>query len=93
MELTKQIREALASSNKIEFDLTQVTDLELPTIQILYAASQSARLAGGEARLVGSVQDTVASRFLLTGFTKTLVKDGQTLQDRMPGFNTLGVGS
>ncbi|MFH2113018.1 MAG: STAS domain-containing protein [Spirochaetota bacterium] len=89
-ELAKRIRDALASSNVIEFDLSEVTELELPAIQVLYAAALSAAAAGGGASLAGSIQESVAVRLLVTGFSKTIVRDGQALQSRMPGFATPG---
>ena len=89
-DLARRIRDALANSNRIEFDLSAVVELELPAIQVLYAAAQSAVAAGGEASFAGPVQESVAARLLVTGFSKSLVRDGQVLQSRLPGFGAPG---
>jgi anti-anti-sigma regulatory factor len=89
-DLANRIREALSSSNRLEIDLSAVVELELPTIQVLYAAAQAATAAGGGANLTGSIHEAVASRLLATGFSKAIVRDGQALQSRMPGFGVPG---
>jgi hypothetical protein len=89
-DLARRVREALASSNRLEFDLSAVSELELPAIQVLYAAAQSAVAAGGEAGVTGTVPESVASRLLASGLSRTLVRDGQALQSRMPGFGAPG---
>jgi anti-anti-sigma regulatory factor len=89
-DLARRVREALVSSNRLEFDLSGVSELELPVIQVLYAAAQSAVAAGGEAGFTGSVPESVATRLLVTGLSRSLVNDGQALQSRMPGFAAPG---
>lgn len=89
-DLTKRIIEALSKSNRIEFDLSEVTELELPVIQVLYATALSAASTGGSTTLLGVVQESVASRLLAAGFSKAVVKDGQGLQHTLRGFSDVG---
>ena len=89
-DLTQKIRVALSKSNAIEFDLSEVTELELPVIQVLYAAALSADSRGGSANLAGVIQESVASRLLVTGFSKAAVRDGQGLQSGLHGFSGAG---
>lgn len=88
--LAKLVSEALSKSNRIEFDLSGVTELELPVIQVLYAAAQSAASTGGCVNLSGAIQESVAARLVIAGFLKAMVRDGQTLQSRLPGFGGIG---
>lgn len=92
-DLTKQVIDALAKSNRLEFDLSGVAEMELPVIQVLYAAAQSATSSGGGAILVGPIQESVMARLVKSGFSRNLVKDGQALQSRLPGFSGIGVPS
>ena len=88
-DLTDRIREALAKSSSIEFDLSEVAEMELPVMQALYAAARSAASAGGCVNLAGTIQKSVASRLMVAGFTKTMAKDGKDLQAGLTGFGVL----
>jgi anti-anti-sigma regulatory factor len=92
-DLTNQIFEALTTSNRIEFDLSGVSELELPVIQVLYAAAQTAGSAGGSINLVGVIRESVATRLQVSGFSKTLAKDGPALQSGLRGFGGVGVST
>jgi anti-anti-sigma regulatory factor len=89
-DFARRVSEALANSNRLEFDLSEVSELELPVIQVLYAAARSAVAAGGEAGFTGPVPESVATRLLVTGLSRSLVRDGQALQSGMPGFGVPG---
>ena len=92
-DLTSRIREALTKSNRIEFDLSEVAEMELPVLQVLYAAAQSAVSAGGCVDLCGTIQKSVASRLMVAGFSKAMAVDGHDLQSRLPGFAGIGASS
>lgn len=89
-ELTDRIKKALASSNRLEFDLSEVSDLELPVIQVLYASARSATQAGGGILLTGTLQPSVRTRLIAAGFSKTLEQSAQALQSSLPGFSSPG---
>jgi hypothetical protein len=92
-DLANQISEALTTSNRIEFDVSEVGELELPVLQLLYAAAQAAVAAGGHINLAGTIQESVAARLQVSGFIKTLAKDGPALQSGLRGFGGLGVST
>lgn len=81
-----RVEEALAERSKVFASLTQVEDIDLFGVQLLYAARRYAERVGKEFHLTGEVPERVARRLHDTGFVETVVRDGRELDRQLHEF-------
>jgi len=85
-DLARDLLATLGQSSVVEVDISEVEDLDLSAIQILYAASASASAKGGELRFVGSVSSGLCGRLMAAGFSSPGPLSGDEFALRLPGF-------
>jgi anti-anti-sigma factor len=66
--LQTELSSALGEAKHVLVDLSGVDEIDLSALQILYAARRSARAAGKELHLVGSMSSKVVKRLVACGF-------------------------
>lgn len=81
-----RVEEALGERSKVFASLTQVEDIDLFGVQLLYAARRYAERVGKEFHLTGEVSERVARRLHETGFVETVVRDGRELDRQLHEF-------
>ncbi len=86
-DLAREMSDALGQARIVELDLTGVEDLDLPALQILYAAAASAAARGGELRLVGTASEGLCGRLVNGGFAQTGPQSAVAFAGRLPGFS------
>ncbi|PKL08798.1 MAG: hypothetical protein CVV51_07070 [Spirochaetae bacterium HGW-Spirochaetae-7] len=69
-DLARELSDALGKARIIELDLSGVDDLDLPALQILFAAAASAAARGGELQFVGNVSVEVCGKLVSGGFSQ-----------------------
>ncbi len=86
-ELAATLMEALNHSPSIEIDLGAVVELDLSSLQVVYAAAKSARAKGGELRCIGRVSDSLCSRLVASGFSTHGPLSGDEFMKNLPDFD------
>lgn len=81
-----RITEALNHRSKVFVSLSQVEDIDLFGVQLLYAARRYAERLDKEFHLNGEVPELVARRLHETGFVETVVRDGRELDRQLHEF-------
>jgi anti-anti-sigma regulatory factor len=76
--LRDELAAALAEGGKVSIVFSAVEDLDLSCLQVLYAATLSARAAGRELHFTGSLSRRVSNRLKSCGF---LGKDFERAED------------
>lgn len=70
--------------------LDEVEELDLPAVQILYAARRSCLRRGLELRFSGALDPEVSRRLLAGGLVGRRVADGEALAEAFIGFSAIG---
>jgi anti-anti-sigma regulatory factor len=83
-----RINEALKERTKVFASLTQVEDIDLFGVQLLYAARRYAERSNKEFHLTGDVPELVARRLHETGFVDSVVRDGRELDRQLHEFGS-----
>lgn len=86
----RRIEEALQERSTVLASLSQVEDIDLFGVQLLYAARRYAEGANKAFHLTGEVPELVARRLYETGFVDTVVRDGRELDRSLHEFGSVG---
>ena len=78
LTLKQEMDAAFAAGNAIQFDFSQVEDLDLACLQLLYAATRLASKEGKELHFRGSIPAKVSKRLLGCGILRI---DSQRAED------------
>lgn len=81
-----RINAALSERSKVFASLTQVEDIDLFGVQLLYAARRYAERLNKEFHLTGDVPECVARRLHVTGFVDSVIRDGRELDRHLHEF-------
>lgn len=81
-----RIEEALSERSKVFASLTQVEDIDLFGVQLLYAARRYAERVGKEFHLTGEIPERVARRLHQNGFVESVIRDGRELDRQLHEF-------
>lgn len=81
-----QIEEALQERSTVLASLSQVEDIDLFGVQLLYAARRYAERSNKEFHLSGEVPELVARRLHETGFVDMVIRDGRELDRSLHEF-------
>lgn len=84
--LAKRLRDALTGPGNLTLDLSAVTDLDLPALQLFYAAAKSAAKQGKRLAFSGTVQAAACKRLPVAGFLTEIPVSGEQLQKLLPDF-------
>lgn len=85
-ELARELSDALGQASIVELDLTGVEDIDLPALQILYAAAASAAARGGELLLVGKASAGLCGKLVNGGFSQAGPLSALAFTAGLPGF-------
>ncbi len=85
-ELHSALTKALSRKGSVLFRWDGVEDLDVPLLQLLYAAREEASRAGKEFRFTGIVTDRVANRLYSAGFVSVIPLSGEELESNLVGF-------
>jgi anti-anti-sigma regulatory factor len=66
--LRNEIAAAFASGNSVNISFSSVEELDLPCLQVLYAALLSAKASGKELHFVGTLTQRISGRLKSSGF-------------------------
>jgi len=88
--LRAEIFESLSGSATVEFDFSGIGDLDLPCLQVLYAARHEALERGLEFRLSGKVSSRVVRKLRASGFVNGTPESGADLEGCLLGWGREG---
>ncbi|MFW5693717.1 MAG: STAS domain-containing protein [Alkalispirochaeta sp.] len=83
-----RIQDALHERSTVLASLSQVEDIDVFGVQLLYAARRHAQSVGKAFHLTGEVPELVARRLHETGFVDTVVRDGRELDRSLHEFGS-----
>ncbi|MCK7479687.1 MAG: hypothetical protein M0C28_22035 [Candidatus Moduliflexus flocculans] len=83
---TRMLRKAFAGKGNILFRWDAVEDVDLPVLQLLYAARKEAARTGREFHFLGLIKDRVASRLAASGFVVGSPPSGEELEADLVDF-------
>ncbi|HKK48290.1 MAG TPA: STAS domain-containing protein [Alkalispirochaeta sp.] len=84
-----RIEEAFKERSTVLASLSQVEDIDLFGVQLLYAARRYAKRTNKEFYLTGEVPELVARRLHETGFVDTVIRDGRALDRSLHEFGSV----
>ncbi len=84
-----RIEEAFQERSTVLASLSQVEDIDLFGVQLLYAARRYAERSKKEFHLTGEVPELVARRLHETGFVDTVIRDGRELDRSLHEFGSV----
>ena len=84
--LRAEILECFSGGGPVEFDFTAVGDLDLPCLQVLYAARREALERGLSFRLSGKVASRIVKRLRASGFVTSMPESGAELEASLLGW-------
>lgn len=90
-ELSAQLKAALTPNAALEIDLSEVTELDLSAVQLVYAAKKSAKAGGGDLLLVGTLLPSLSARLRASTLISAHVADGPSLAAALPSFLAIEV--
>lgn len=85
-ELKEALEGAFSKSDSVVLDLADLSAIDLTAIHLMYAARRHAEQTKKEFHLSGSLGPEVAEAFLVGGFTKQIVADGEELEGSLIDF-------
>ncbi len=85
-EIHSMLRKAFAGKGNILFRWDAVEDVDLPVLQLLYAARKEAARTGREFHFLGLIKDRVASRLAASGFVVGSPLSGEELEADLVDF-------
>lgn len=88
--LKTEILERLSEGAMLEFDLSSVEDIDLPCVQVLYAARREADRRNSKFTLVGTLSERVAKRLVDGGFIPAMLETGSELERALVGWAVEG---
>ncbi len=84
------LADALKKCGRLAVDLSGVTELDLPGIQLLYSLSKTAAVKGKTVILTGNIAPQAVRRLLHAGFIQNACTSGESLMAMLPDFNAAG---
>jgi anti-anti-sigma regulatory factor len=84
--LKDELVEALEGSDNVLLGISQVEDLDLACLQVLYAAKKSATSAGKELHFLGSVPSRLSKRLAACGFLGGASGNAEEFESALLGF-------
>ncbi|HUX40994.1 MAG TPA: STAS domain-containing protein [Rectinemataceae bacterium] len=84
--LRAEILDGFSGGAPVEFDFSGIGDLDLPCLQVLYAARREAIERDLHFRLSGSVSPRIARRLKASGFVNALPESGAELEGCLLGW-------
>ena len=85
-EMHSMLSDALAKASDVLLNWDAVDDIDLPILQLFYAARKEASARGKQFRFSGVVSERAASRLLKSGFIKSLPASGKELEAGLVDF-------
>lgn len=85
-DMARALGDALAKARIVEVDLSEVKEFELPALQVLYAAANSAAARGGSLRLIGVASEELCARLISSGFSRIGPLGGADFSLALPDF-------
>ncbi|HOX12257.1 MAG TPA: hypothetical protein P5117_02815 [Spirochaetia bacterium] len=85
-ELRAALTKAFSKKGSVLFRWDGVEDLDVPLLQLLYAARVEASRTGKEFHFTGIVTDRVANRLYSAGFVSVIPLSGEELESNLVGF-------
>ena len=85
-DLARELGDALAKARIVEVDLSGATEIDLPALQVLYAAASSATARGGSIRLTGIASEELCGRLVSSGFSRVGPLAGEYFSMALPDF-------
>lgn len=79
VEIHALLKDALARSNNVILNWDAVEDVDLPVIQLIYAARKEAAKKGCALHFAGKLSERVSSRLFSCGFTGDRLTKGEEL--------------
>lgn len=89
--LAADLQAAITPDADLFVDLTAVTELDLPALQILYAAAKTAQNHGRVLGLTGKLQPEAVRRLISAGFIRDLPPTAEQLMAQLPDFPGKGM--
>lgn len=92
-ELARELLSALDEAKgrpAVVVQLDELAELDLPAVQILYAARRSCLRRGLDFRFSGALDPEVSRRLLAGGLIGRRVADGEALAEAFIGFSAIG---
>lgn len=92
-ELASELRNALDAAQAkpgLILELDGLVELDLPAVQLVYAAKRSCLRRGIGFAFAGAVEPELAKRLLQGGLLSRRVADGEALAEAFIGFTAIG---
>jgi anti-anti-sigma regulatory factor len=84
--LKSEIAEALAGRENVLLNFSQVEDLDLACLQVLYSAKASAAAAGKELHFLGSIPPRVSERLVSCGILRSASEHAEDFELALATF-------
>jgi anti-anti-sigma factor len=85
-DLKESLQSAFNESDSVVLDLADVSSIDLTAIHLVYAAKRHADRTQKDFHLAGRIAPEVAEAFVVGGFTKGRVADGEELEENLVDF-------
>ena len=85
-DLRSTLLQAFSKKGPVVFRWDRVEDVDLPHLQLLYAARKEAARTGREFHFTGIVQDRVANRLYTAGFISVFPLSGEELESNLVAY-------
>ncbi|MCX7025661.1 MAG: STAS domain-containing protein [Spirochaetes bacterium] len=85
-ELASGFSRAIRETGDIHVVLSNISDIELTGIQLLYAAAKEAAMAGKRITFSGILDSRITIKLASAGFLKEPLTDAADLHKRLAGF-------
>ncbi len=86
-EVHSLLTDAFRKASVIVLNWDAVEDIELPVLQLLYAARKEAAETGKAFHFTGKVSERVSSRLLKSGFLREIPSSGEALEAGLLDFS------
>jgi hypothetical protein len=86
VEIHSLLKDALSKSANVVFNWDAVEDVDLPVLQLIYAAQKEAALKAKKFHFSGTLSDRVSARFVACGFTGDRLTIGEELGTGLVDF-------
>jgi len=85
-ELYSSLKNAVAKYTVVTISWDAIEDIDMPALQLFYAARREAASKGRELHFTGIIKDRALSRLSIGGFVKTLPISGEELEACLVDF-------
>jgi len=80
------LQAAIKPGADIEVDLSAVTELDLPALQLLYSAAKTVQATGNAMKLTGKLQSDAIRRLVASGFIREIPGTAEQLMRQLPDY-------